>query len=120
MQLAKASSLGIEGILSRHFVEEYYSLVLLPACRSGFSAGWLTQIITLMSSCEALYYAVLACAASHLHLVDSCARMQDLALTYYSTTLAKLSRLLADTPYIATHDGILMSIIWLSIHGVSV
>lgn len=118
VQLTKVSNLAIEGILSRHFVEQYYSLVLLPGCHSGFSTGWLAEIIMLMPSCEALYCAVLACAASHLHLVDSCAQMQDLALTYYSATLAKLSRLLADTPYSESHDGILTSMIWLNIHGV--
>jgi hypothetical protein len=120
VQLTRASTMGIESILSRHFVEGYYSLVLLPGCHSGFSVGWLAEIMALMPSCEALYYAVLACAASHLHLMDSCARMQDLALTYCSNTLGRLSRLLADTSHTETHDGILMSIIWLSIHGVSV
>ncbi|VUC27460.1 unnamed protein product [Clonostachys rosea] len=107
----------LEPIICRHFVDTYYGLIILPGCHSGFYHGWLTEILRLMASHKPLYYSVLACATSHLHLIDECAQMRELALTYYSRAITKLSQLLVAPSQPETNDGLLTSIILLNIHG---
>lgn len=109
----------LEPIICRHFVDTYYGLIILPGCHSGFYHGWLTEILRLMASHKSLYYSVLACATSHLHSIDECVQMRELALTYYSRAITKLSQLLAAPSQPETNDGLLTSIILLYIHGVS-
>lgn len=109
----------MEVVISQHFIDQSYGLIMLPNSHIGFYHGWLAEIQELIPSCEAMYYSMLACAASHLHLKDSCATMQQLALMYYSKALEKLSRLLAINSNLENHNGLLSSVILLNIHGVS-
>lgn len=111
-------SRDLQIVLSRHFVERYYGLLLLPCCHLGFYNGWLTEIQHLMLSHKSLYFSVLACAASHIHLSDESTPMQGLALTYYTNATKELSSLLNSTPELANHNGLLMSVMLLYLHGV--
>jgi hypothetical protein len=110
---------NLEGTLSRHFVNEYYCLLLLPNCHREFYDEWIRDIQQLMVEQKCLHYAVLANAASHLHFVDASLSMQELALTYYSNALRGLSKLLSQAAPLENHDGLLMSVILLYLHGVS-
>jgi hypothetical protein len=109
----------LELIITRHFIDRFYGLILLPRCHRTFHIGWLTEILDAMESHKFLYYSVLACAASHLYLVDGSMRMQDLGLTYYSSAITKLSTFLNTTSRLENHDGLLMSVMLFTIHGVS-
>lgn len=73
-----------------------------------------------MATHKCLYYSVLACAASHIHLIDMSSPMQELALTYYSKAVQELSQLLTTTPRLESHNGVLMTVMLLYIHGVSI
>lgn len=116
----QATARGIETIVSRHFKYGFYELILLPKCHRGFFSGWLTDLSQLMASCAALQYSVLACAASHLYMMDGSALMQQLTLTYYSSAITKLLRLLADAQHPERDDGLLSTLIFLNIHGVCI
>jgi len=105
-------------VLSRHFVERYYNLLLLPRCHPGFYNGWLTEIQDLMISHKCLYFSVLACAASHIHLIDTSTPCQALALTYYTNATRELSSLLNSASRLENHNGLLMSVMLLYLHGV--
>uniref|UniRef100_A0A8H7N3N2 Zn(2)-C6 fungal-type domain-containing protein n=1 Tax=Bionectria ochroleuca TaxID=29856 RepID=A0A8H7N3N2_BIOOC len=107
----------LEPIICRHFVDTYYGLIILPGCHSGFYHGWLTEILRLMASHNSLYYSVLACATSHLHSINEYVQMRELALTYYSRAITKLSQSLVAPSQPETNDGLLTSIILLYIHG---
>ncbi|KAH7122081.1 hypothetical protein B0J13DRAFT_156198 [Dactylonectria estremocensis] len=107
----------LEVVISRHFVERFYGLLLLPKCHPGFHEGWLTEIQDLMVRHKSLYYSVLACAASHIHCIDSSSPMQELALRYYSNALKELSRFLARASQLENHNGLLMSVMLLYLHG---
>ncbi|KIX10425.1 uncharacterized protein Z518_01507 [Rhinocladiella mackenziei CBS 650.93] len=107
----------LESVLSRHFVEKYYDLILLPNCHPEFYHGWITEIQHLMIRHKSLQYSVLACAASHLHFIDASSQMQELALTYYSHAIRGLSEILASASQIENHNGLLMSVILLYLHG---
>jgi hypothetical protein len=109
----------LELIITRHFIDRFYGLILLPRCHRAFHIGWLTEILDVMESHKFLYYSVLACAASHLYLVDGSTRMQDLGLTYYSSAITKLSTFLNTISRLENHDGLLMSVMLFTIHGVS-
>lgn len=111
---------GIDAIVSRHFTLGFYELILLPGCHHGFSSGWLADISQLTLSCASLQYSILACAASHLYMIDRSASMQQLALSYYSSAITQLLRLLTDTRQPVNYDGLLSTIIFLNIHGVRV
>lgn len=67
---------------------------------------------------KSLHYSVLANGASHLHFIDSSNQMQELALTYYSNALRNLSDLLARSSRLENHNGLLMSVMLLYLHGV--
>ncbi len=110
----------LESAISRHFVDKFYRLLLLPNCHAAFYKGWITEIQHLMVQHKSLLYAVLACAASHLYLRDSSWQMQELALTYYSKAIREVSGVLAaeNSRQITNHDGLLMSVMLLYLHGV--
>ncbi|EXJ85680.1 hypothetical protein A1O1_06046 [Capronia coronata CBS 617.96] len=66
---------------------------------------------------KSLQYSVLANAASHIHFIDDSSQMQELALTYYSHALRGLSELLPKTSQLENHNGVLMSVMLLYLHG---
>lgn len=70
---------------------------------------------------KSLRYSVLASAASHMHNTAPNPGMQSLALNYYSRSIKGLSTTLSQLNDIdlAKHDGFLMSIMLLYLHGVS-
>lgn len=108
----------LELSLSRHFADRYFSLLLLPSCHRGFHDGWLIDIQHLMVTHKSLYYSVLACSAAH-YMNDESWYRQDLALMYYSKALKELSTLLATVSSHENHNGLLMSVMLLYLHGVS-
>ena len=112
-------SRDLEMVISRHFIERYYGLLLLPNGHPGFYNGWIIEIQELMTRHKSLYYSLLANAASHIHFIDTSSTMQELALTYYSNSLKDLSRLLETAGHeLQNHNGILMSVMLLYLHGV--
>ncbi|KAI1614225.1 hypothetical protein EDD37DRAFT_594913 [Exophiala viscosa] len=113
----RALSRDLEPVIARHFVDKYYDLLLLPNCHPDYYWGWISDIQRLMRECKSLQYSVLACAASHLHYIDDSSQMQELALTYYSHALRGLSELLAQPGQLESHNGLLMSVILLYLHG---
>jgi hypothetical protein len=68
---------------------------------------------------KSLYYSVLALAASHIYLIDGSWCMHDLTLRYYSNALTELAQLVANVSEFENHNGLLMSVMLLYIHGVS-
>jgi hypothetical protein len=110
-------SRDLELVISRHFIERYYSLLLLPNCHPDFYDGWITEIQHLMVQHKSLHYSVLANGASHLHLLDENNNMQELALNYYSHAIKDLSKLLTQERRLENHNGLLMSVMLLYLHG---
>ena len=112
--------LDIEPLVTRHFIESYYRLVINPDSHSDFYTDWLTAIQCQIPTYDALRYSVLSNAASHLYFTDDTASMQDLALSYYSKSLESINIALrgswADRN--ALHAN-LTAIILLYLHGVS-
>jgi hypothetical protein len=108
----------LESVLARHFVDRYYCLLLLPSCHPQYYHGWINEIQELMVQHKCLRSSVLACAASHLHFVDASPQMQELSLTYYSQAIRGLSEVLARASQLENHNGLLMSIMLLYLHGV--
>ncbi|KAI5460586.1 hypothetical protein BGZ63DRAFT_473041 [Mariannaea sp. PMI_226] len=104
-------------MIIRHFISSYYRLLLLPNCHPRFYNGWLREMQDLMTHFQSLYYSVLACAASHLHFIDNSSRMNELALTYYSDAVGALSKFLSKESQLEQHNGLLMSVMMLYLHG---
>lgn len=71
-----------------------------------------------MMTHKSLYYSVLANAASHMYLIDGVWRLQNLALSYYADAVSELSKLLDNIPQLENHNGLLMSVMMLYLHGV--
>lgn len=111
----------LEVVVSKHFIEKYYSFLLLPNCHEEFHAGWIQDIMKLMVDNQSLRYSVLANAASHIHNGDSNSSMLSLALSYYSRSINSLWSVLtqASDSFLTSSDGCLMSIMFLYLHGVS-
>ncbi|KAL7949506.1 hypothetical protein V8C42DRAFT_311082 [Trichoderma barbatum] len=112
-----AASRHLEFAISRHFAERYCGLILLPGCHSDFSDGWLGEIQNLMVSHRSVYYSVLACAASHIYLIDTNSSMQELAITYYSNAITDMSTFLSTASNLEYHNALLISVILLYVHG---
>jgi hypothetical protein len=108
----------LESVIARHFIDRYYGLLLLPGCHPQYYHGWINEIQELMLQHKSLRFAVLACASSHLYFVDTSPQMQELSLTYYSSALKGLSDILARISQCENHNGLLMSIMLLYLHGV--
>jgi hypothetical protein len=110
-------SLNLEIAISQHFVDKYHDFLLLPNCHPCFFDGWITEIQHLMAEDKSLRYSVLANGASHLYLTDENTNMQQLALTYYSKAIRELSKLLSTERQLENHNGLLVSVILLYLHG---
>lgn len=111
----------LEVVISRHFIDRYYSLLLLPGCHPDFYDGWIDEIKELMVDQKSLRYSVLANAASHICNIDDSSSMEHLALSYYSESLRGLAKTLSHpkASQVANHNGVLMSVMLLYLHGVS-
>ena len=109
----------MEPFLGRHFVQEYFDLLLNPDSNVAFHDDWINDIQRLMQSSKSLKYSVLANAASHMHWIDGTPQMQELALSYYSRSVKDLSTTLA-SPSLPNNQfyATLMAIILLYLHGV--
>jgi hypothetical protein len=110
-------SRDLKPVISRHFIDTYYGLLILPNCHPEYYWGWINEIQELMVEHESLQYSVLANAASHIHFIDASSQMQELALTYYSKALRGLSELLVKASQLENHNGLLMSVMLLYLHG---
>ncbi|KIW17822.1 hypothetical protein PV08_05017 [Exophiala spinifera] len=107
----------LKPVISRHFMDIYYGLLILPNCHPEYYWGWIKEIQELMVQHESLQYSVLANAASHIHFIDDSSTMQELALTYYSQALRGLSELLVKASQVENHNGLLMTVMLLYLHG---
>ncbi|KAF2109666.1 hypothetical protein BDV96DRAFT_651644 [Lophiotrema nucula] len=112
-----ALSSHLEDTFSRHFVKDYSSLLLLPNCHPDFYQGWINELQDLMVQENGLRYSVLANAASHMHFVEECPKMQQMALLYYSKSLKGLSDMIVKSSQFESHNGVLMSVMLLYLHG---
>lgn len=110
----------LEVAIARHFVDHFYPHLISLDCDRQFRLEWLRSIQDSMPHCAGLRYSVLANAASHLFLGGQGARMQDLALHYYTRSLRGLgtaiSRFHTREGSHCTND-ILTSMIFLYLHG---
>lgn len=111
-------SRDLKPVIVRHFIDKYYGLLILPNCHPEYYWGWITEIQGLMVQHKSLQYSVLANAASHIHFIDDSSHMQELALTYYSHALRGISKLLTSVSQLENHNGLLMSVMLLYLHGV--
>ncbi|CAO2647315.1 Nn.00g082370.m01.CDS01 [Neocucurbitaria sp. VM-36] len=109
----------LEVVISQHFIDKYYGLLLLPGCHPDFHNGWIDEIKELMVDEKSLRYSVLANAASHIYNIDDSSSMQHLALSYYSESLRGLASTLSrpKVTQLAKHNGVLMSVMLLYLHG---
>ncbi|KAH6983706.1 fungal-specific transcription factor domain-containing protein, partial [Ilyonectria destructans] len=106
-----------EPVVLRHFMERFYSLLILPNCHPSFYNGWLIEIQDLIVHHKGLYYSVLACAASHIYCANSSSQMQELSLTYYSNSIRELVRFLTRASRLENDNGLLMSVMLLCLQG---
>lgn len=109
----------ITSLISKHFLDKYYNLILLPNCGLDYYWDSLNELQRLAPTCKSLQYSILSSAAAHLYSIDKSAQMQELALTYYSHALRDLQQLLQTNLQVETHDGLLMSVVLLYTLGVS-
>ncbi|CAG9975556.1 unnamed protein product [Clonostachys byssicola] len=105
--------------ISRHFVKKFYSLLLLPYCHTQYHDGWLSELRQAMDTHKSLYYSILACAASHMSIIDASSNMKYIALAYYTNSVRELASLLSTISQDVKNDGLLMTIMMLSLHGLA-
>ncbi|KAH8180153.1 fungal specific transcription factor domain-containing protein [Sarocladium implicatum] len=114
----KLISRDIEAALSLHFDTEYAQLILPPGGHPKFFDKWAGELHVMRIEFKAFSYAALACSASHLHHKNLSGQMQELALTYYSHAIRQLAQLLASNAAgIEHHNGVIMAILTLCMHG---
>ncbi|KAH7396298.1 hypothetical protein BKA66DRAFT_454846 [Pyrenochaeta sp. MPI-SDFR-AT-0127] len=109
----------LEMFISRHFIEKFYNLLLLPGCHSDFHDGWIKEIQELMVENRSLQCSVLMNAASHIYNTDNFPGMRHRALDYYSQALRSLASSLAQPKalQLTKHNGVLSSVMLLYLHG---
>ncbi|KAH8731971.1 hypothetical protein GQ44DRAFT_270319 [Phaeosphaeriaceae sp. PMI808] len=112
-------SRDLEVIMSRHFIDKFFAVIVLPESHSAFVSDWITKIQSLWTNSSSVRFAVLANASSHLHNYDANTRMQSLALNYYSKSVKGLSDVLVKSKnqHFVNSEGFLISIILLYVHG---
>lgn len=114
----QASSRDLQSVLSRHFIDRYLDLILLPNRHPKFYNAWVTEFQAPMKPQSGLQYSMLACATSHLYLIDPSPRMQELALRYYFYAIQGISNDLTIASRLENDNGLLLSIILLYLDGV--
>ncbi|CAH0021209.1 unnamed protein product [Clonostachys rhizophaga] len=115
----RALSQELDCHISRHFVNKFYSLLLLPYCHTQYHDGWLSELRQAMETHKSLYYSILACAASHMSIIDASSNMKYMALAYYTNSVRELANLLSTISQNDKNDGLLMTIMMLSLHGLA-
>ncbi|KAK7215765.1 hypothetical protein V2G26_003768 [Clonostachys chloroleuca] len=115
----RALSQELDCHISRHFVNKFYSLLLLPYCHTQYHDGWLSELRQAMETHKSLYYSILACAASHMSIIDASSNMKYMALAYYTNSVRELASLLSTISQDDKNDGLLMTIMMLSLHGLA-
>ncbi|KPI35889.1 uncharacterized protein AB675_10415 [Cyphellophora attinorum] len=106
----------VEPLVSANFFDNYFDMVLLPDCHPQFYHGSLGEIKDLMTKHPSLYFALLACSAAQVHSLSGTSQLHGLALEYYDRGIKHVSELL-DVDSVANHDGLLITIILLYLHG---
>lgn len=106
----------VEPLVSANFFDKYFDMIVLPNCHPQYYHGWIAEIKQLMTQHPSLYYSVLACSASQVHSLSGTSQMHGLALEYYDRSIKGVLQLL-EVESVATHNGLLMSIILLYLHG---
>lgn len=106
----------VEPVVSANFFDKYFNMIVLPNCHPQFYHGWIAEIKQLMTQHPSLYYSVLACSASQVHSLSGTPQMRGLALEYYDRSIKGVLQLV-DVESAATHNGLLMTIILLYLHG---
>lgn len=109
----------ITPFICNHFVNEYYSVILLPNCHPEYYWGLLNEIQRIMPQCQSLTYTVLANAAAHLHSISGSAQMHELAIGYYSQAIHHLQVFLRLTPRLRDDNALLISVMLLYTLAVS-
>jgi hypothetical protein len=106
----------VEPLVSANFFDNYFDMVLLPDCHPQFYHGSLGEIKDLMTKHPSLYFALLACSAAQVCSLSGTSQLHGLALEYYDRGIKHVSELL-DVDSVANHDGLLITIILLYLHG---
>jgi hypothetical protein len=106
----------VEPLVSANFFDNYFNMIVLPNCHPQFYHGWIGEIKDLMTKHPSLYYSMLACSAAQVHSLSGTSQLHGLALEYYDRGIKYVSQLL-DVDSVANHNGLLMSIILLYLHG---
>ncbi|KIV98921.1 uncharacterized protein PV09_09363 [Verruconis gallopava] len=109
--------MDLEPYVWNHFEEKYYALLLNLESSPVFYNDWIEKIQKMAKDCKALYFAVLANAASHISAMDDSSGMQQLAIRYYSISLENLARSITAAGKSQGYDTVLMVVIFLYLHG---
>ena len=111
--------LELEPVISRHFIDSYYELIINPESHLDFYDDWINDLQAVMSKSKALRYSMLANSAAHLSTVNGSSSMNDLALSYYSHSMSALVEAIDKKPESQDPNAVLMSVMLLYLHGVS-
>ena len=80
------------------------------------------EVVQMLLQFQGMKSVVLACGASHMHLLTGSARLNEAGIKYYSSAVSEVNDALSriDWDRDDFNDALLLAVIMLYIHGVSI
>lgn len=102
------------------FVEGFLPLLILPSTHSGFRASYIPEVVEMMVNFEGFKNVALACGAARMYTLTGSSQMDNAGITYYTQAVSQVNQALSSIDFTKeTSDAVLMTVIFLYIHGVS-
>jgi hypothetical protein len=115
----RISSRDVKPMISKHFINSYLNLLILPDSDPRYSSSFVNEIGRHVPQNTGLQCAMLANAAAHLSSITKSVQMQELAIDYYLQALRYLQADLENESRVKTDNGLLISVMLLYVLGVS-
>lgn len=118
--MAPAIRSQVELDLVYHFLNKFFSLLVLPTWNTSHFLEYQFQLVNMMMHHDNVKYAVLASCAANKYILSNHRRYQNLALIYYSKAVKGVSDavLQLHSQNRAPDDSLLATVVYLYLHDV--
>ncbi|KAL6406597.1 Transcriptional regulatory protein moc3 [Ilyonectria robusta] len=117
---ASAIRSEVEVELIYHFLNKFFSLLVLPTWNKTYFLEYQFQLVSMMMHCDSVKYAVLASCAANKCILSNDRRYQHHALVYYSRAVRGVNQAvlqLHSRPRVPD-DSLLATVVFLYLHDV--
>ncbi len=120
VSLALKSNLEVDFL--RHFLDGLVPLLILSNSHPVYHFNLIPELVEMVKHFAGCKDVMLACGASHMHLLTGNAKLHEAGIKYYSRAVSQINRALGEIDWSNDefNDALLLGVIFLYIHEVGV